>query len=178
MQYTLDRIFYLFALLYPEQNLRQMRQGLVQGDARLRANAIELLDTIARREVKELVLPLMEAERATILAIAHTQLHIPAGSMVERLAELALDPSNWLRACVLFQIGLLGLTELRHLVLAGLAAEDAVVRETAVCACQYLLPPTEFREILERETAVAPEPVRLYAQKFLMDMGSKQQIAV
>lgn len=178
MQYTLDRLFYLFMLLYPEQNVAQLQRGLAQGDARLRANAIELLDTIAGREVKELVLPLIEAGREQILAVAREEMGIESRSMAERLEALIWHPSGWVRACVLFQIGSLRLVELEHLVQAGLVAEDVIVRETAVYASQYLLPPDEFRQVLVRETAVAPEPVREYAGKLLANMSRKHQVAV
>jgi hypothetical protein len=176
MQYTMERLFYLFGLLYPAQNVRQMQQGLAQGDTRLRANAIELLDTMATREVKELVLPLIEAEQATLLSIAHTQLHIPARSLEERLAELARYSSGWLRACVLFQIGLLRLQALAHLVMAGLEAEELIVRETAVYASQYLLSPAEYRAVLQRETADSANGVARYAQQLLQELTVLQDL--
>jgi hypothetical protein len=178
MQYTVDRIFYLFALLYPEQNVVQLQQGLGQGDVRLRANAIELLDTLATREVKEEVLPLIEASQETILTMARSQLEFSPRSLEERLAELIWHPSGWVRACVLFQIGSLRLQGLSHLVLAGLTAEDVMVRETAVYASQQLLSPDEFRRILMRETAVAPEPVRLYVSKLLANMDRELQVSI
>lgn len=148
MQFTIDRLFYLLALLHPKQNMAQLQRGLAQGDARLRANAIELLDTLLTREIKELVLPLIEAGEETIVARARDQLGIPSRSTVERLAELMQYPSDWLQSCVLYQIGSMRLSVLKEQVIAGLFAEDDVVRETAFLAGNQLLSPAELKEIM------------------------------
>jgi HEAT repeat protein len=171
LQYSSERLFHLFALLYPRQNVLQIQQGLVMGDARLRANAIELLDNIAERNIKELAIPLIEADKATILSIAHSQLNIPSRSLTERLEQLAAHPSPWLRACVLYQIGTLHMTELAHLVTDCLQEDEEVVRETGVCASKHLLPRHEFRTLCQEKTADSSPKIQQYSQQLLTKLN-------
>jgi HEAT repeat protein len=148
LNYTLDRLFFLFTLIYPGQDMQTVREALDSDDQRLRANAIELLDSFADREIKGLLLPLVEAPDNKILSLAEQQLQVTSRSEEERLHELAQHSDRWLQACALYNIGTQGLDSLIDTVTAAVEADDAVVAETALWACQRLLDSEQFDVLL------------------------------
>lgn len=171
MGYTLDRLFFLFALFYPSHSMALVRRMLNASDSRLRANAIELVDALADREIKELLLPLIEAPPAQLVALATERLGIARCPMAERLAALAQVADPWLRACALFRIGQLGLQQLLPLVETALKAEHSIVRETAVVASRSLAGADHFRQILVEQAANSDFPeVARYAEQLLREV--------
>lgn len=137
---ALDRVFYLLILLYPRNRsqIERVRQALEMEPGSTRAMAVELLDNLAERAVKELLLPLVEAPMQDVLELAHERFNLPRLTTSERLAELAGSADPWLRACTLFRIGTLRRTELVGSVRAMLEAEDKLLRETAHVANRLL----------------------------------------
>jgi HEAT repeat protein len=147
LKHTLDRIFFLLRILYPGEiaaSVASIRRSLEGEPGSKRAEAVELLDTLIRHEDRALLLPLIEAPVARVLEICHSQLAIPSQSPGERLAELARGADPWLRACALFQMGMLHLTELEGAVREALEADDDLVRETAILAAHSILDPSDF----------------------------------
>jgi hypothetical protein len=124
-----DRVLALVALLYPRLALEPIRQAMSQSDARLRANAIELLDNVAQAEKDVLVpyvggSPTEQREAARLLGITSQ----PPQVHVERLLG---SPDPWLRLCALASAGRSGHPALRPLVEASLSSPDPLVRDTA-----------------------------------------------
>lgn len=132
--YALDRLFFLLDLLHPWRNLLLARQALGSPDPRRRAYAIELVDTIAGRQWRELLVPLVEAPVEEIALIGAQRFSIPRQTMVERLGELAGHPQPWVRACTLYNIGHLPVEELSVALLSAADDEADIVRETAMLA--------------------------------------------
>ncbi|HMA36719.1 MAG TPA: Npt1/Npt2 family nucleotide transporter [Chloroflexia bacterium] len=137
---ALDRIFWLLSILYPSQALEPVRQALEEPGGNRRAQAIELLDTLLGREVKELLLPLLEGSPAAVVEIARRRLLLLDKTGVDRLQELVTNPDPWLPACALFTIATLGMTPLTEVVLEARSADDSLIREAAETAYQRLLP--------------------------------------
>jgi ATP:ADP antiporter, AAA family len=164
----LDRIFFLLELLYSVQTIDAVKTALNAKDGPERANAIELLDNMVDREIKVLLLPLIEAPPEQVLEIARQRFRIPRLSQLERLADLARYPDPWLRSCAIFEIGQLGPTNLTEPVLAALHSDNALVRETALVACSHLLDANRFKQVLMAQTVIDEFPqVRQYAQALL-----------
>jgi hypothetical protein len=177
MGYTLDRLFFLFALFYPSHSMALVRRMLDASDTHLRANAVELVDALTNWEIKGLLLPLIEAPPAQVVALATDRLGIARCSMTERLAALAQVADPWLRACALFRIGQLGLQELFPLVEAALKAEHAIVRETAVVASRSLVGADQFRQILMEQAANLGFPeVARYTQHLLQEVKTDDAV--
>ncbi len=163
---TVDRVFFLLNLLYPNytRQIQRVRQALESEPGSTRALAVELLDTLAERQVKELLLPLVEAPVEQLLEIAHKRFDIERCSPAERLAQLAQSLDLWLRTCAVFRIGTLKRAELSESVLAALEADDALLRETALVASRSLFDSQRFAELLAAHAADGFPVVRRYAQ--------------
>lgn len=127
----LDRIFFLLELLYSVQTIDQIRIALRDRNSSQRVSALELLDNMVERDLKTLLLPLIESPVEQVCHLARQRFGVPCLPWPARLASLAAYPDPWLRSCALFEIGRLGLTELAEPVLAAIEADDPLVRETA-----------------------------------------------
>lgn len=129
--YALDRLFFLLDLLHPQRNLLLARQALSNADPRRRAYAIELVDTIAGRQLRELLVPLVEAPVEQIAQFGVERFAIPRQTMIDRLGELAGHPQPWVRACTLYNISRLPVEELAAVLPTATNDEADIVRETA-----------------------------------------------
>jgi HEAT repeat protein len=168
----LERIFFLLELLYSVKTIEAINVALKAKEGLERANAIELLDNLVDREIKMLLLPLIEAPVEQVLEIARQRFGISRLSQPARLAQLVGYPDTWLASCAIFEIGRLGPTDLTEPVLAALNSEHELVRETALVACRQLLNPNHYRQILAAQTVLAEFPqVRQYAQALLQQYG-------
>jgi hypothetical protein len=135
-----------------------------------RANAIELLDNLVVREIKTLLLPLIEGTPDQVLQIARQRFQISSLAGAARLDELGGYADPWLSSCAIFEIGQRGLTDLAEPVIAALNSEHALVCETALVACRRLLEADRFNQLLKSQTAILAFPqVRQYAQALLQD---------
>jgi ATP:ADP antiporter, AAA family len=134
----LERIFFLLELLYSVPTIDAVRAALKARDKSRRANAIELLDNIVEREIKSLLLPLIEAPPEQVFDIARQRFNVSRLPLPERLGQLAGYSDSWLRSCAIFQIGQLALTPLTEPVLAALNSDDDLVRETALVASKRI----------------------------------------
>ena len=165
---TLARIVTMLDLRYPRQQLGQVLSALEDASLGRRALAIELLDNVVERKIKDVLIPLIEAPTPQLLDISSTHFAIHSKRPMARLYELAHSEDTWLRACAIYQIGVLNLRKLRKPVLKALESSNALLRETALIACKTLLPSEEFATLLRSHAANANFPtVKHYAQEML-----------
>ncbi|MDY0000893.1 MAG: Npt1/Npt2 family nucleotide transporter [Polyangia bacterium] len=97
----LARVFGLTSMLEDPKLTAIVHWNLTSGDARLRANAIELIDTAFSREVAALEVPLVErrertADLARIFPEAADALR---GSITDPVGSVLLGPDPWLGQC-------------------------------------------------------------------------------
>lgn len=148
-----ERLFTLLDILYPEAEIELLFAGLqdaaAQDAARRRANAIELLDNVLDRPLRNKLFPLLEDQpREAKLRAARAHFGLAQGDPAARLAELLEDESAWVRACALYLCGVQGEQGQRAAVEANLEHSWSVVREAAVSALQRLLHPEELARLL------------------------------
>ena len=134
----LNRIFFLLELMYSPQTIDTIRAVLQGNDHSQRANAIELLDNIIERDLKMLLLPLIESPAAQVCGLAQQRFGIPCLSRTQRLAYLTGYNDAWLQSCTIFEIGRLRLHALSDHVLTALESDDPLVRETAQVASRKM----------------------------------------
>ncbi len=124
-----DRVLALVALLYPRLALDPLRQAMSQADARLRANAIELIENVAQAE-KDVLVPYVggsaseREEAARLLGVTSQPPHVHVG-------RLLTSPDPWIRLCALASAGRSARPELRPAIEAELASPDPLFRATA-----------------------------------------------
>ncbi len=98
------RIFLLLAILYPHADMEHISAGIQDASAadssRRRGNAVELLDNLLERGIKERFLPLVEdMPRAAQLKQVAVLYPSPASSAEALLRDMTRDETPWVRAC-------------------------------------------------------------------------------
>ncbi|MFH1570527.1 MAG: HEAT repeat domain-containing protein [Gemmatimonadota bacterium] len=101
----LERIFRLLGLLYPPRDMHDAYLGLVSGGRATRASSLEFLDNLLSRELKELLVPLLDADAP---AAARDPRGRPFGAAPRdrggALTSLLRSDDPWLRACATFSL--------------------------------------------------------------------------
>jgi len=106
-----------------------------ENKADARASAIEFLDSILQKDLKTILLPLLEersAERAIQRASRIFGLEIPAPE--EALRLLLHQNDRWLKSCALHEIGARKLPGLSDLCRSLVSDRDPLVGQTAAWA--------------------------------------------
>lgn len=116
MDQELERIFRLLGLLYPPRDIHNAYAGLTSGQARIRANAMEVLEHLVRSDLyKSLVCALdHDISLKEKLAFALRLCHTGVDSKQEALRILLHSEDRWLRACALFAVGEERMTDLNE----------------------------------------------------------------
>lgn len=181
LRYSLEqgraRLFWLLSFLYDRRAVLRARHSLLHGAPHQRAYALEVMDTLLEREVKILVLPLLEelAPEERLQRLGHTFTQ-PHGNRYQRLIEILLEReghlSPWAKACALYTIAYQHLTGLTGPVLASLQSESPLVREVAACTL-FALDSLEGNKHLEG----LKEDIHPLVQRTARKLGSAQGIA-
>jgi len=126
------RIFRLLGLRYPARDMYHAYLGLVHRQPARRASALEFLENLLDRQLRQRLMPLLEGDSPE-QALAHgVRLYgWSLDSRPQALGRLLRGPDPWLRVCALYQLE--GAADPETLALVGgLEADpDPVVRETA-----------------------------------------------
>lgn len=140
MDQEVERIFRLLGLLFPRQDMYNAYVGLRSPDARITANALELLEHVLKPQLRGLLLPLIDphvtvAER---VALANRLVGVPVSSLREALATLLDSEDSWLKSCAAYAVGALQVGELRQALDRWADHPDPLVRETVRAARRKL----------------------------------------
>jgi len=127
---NLERIFRFLGLAHPAQDMYNAYLGYVSGEPRTRASALEFLDNVLSREVKELLMPLLDSSSPEAV-FSHGERHFGTHLRTrdEAINSLLRSSDPWLRACATYALGGIpgesgdGVRTMRH-------DPDPVVRET------------------------------------------------
>ena len=130
-QETLEGLFRLLGLLYDPDDMYRAYLGLVSKGASQRASALEFLDNVLERAVKERLLPLLDyASVEAAVAQERSLYKRQLNNRFEALGYLLQAHDDWVRACAAFSTGRDALVLLEPL----LGDPRAMVREAAVLA--------------------------------------------
>jgi hypothetical protein len=136
---TVNRVFRRLALVYPPHTIYAAYRGRVSGQASLRGNAVEYLETALSAEDRDLVLPLLdETPDEQQLPRAQERFALREPGFLETLRDFVSGADSWLRVCALYVVGSRREQSLADLVRSNLEAEDPWVRETASWAQRAL----------------------------------------
>jgi hypothetical protein len=133
MKQEIERIFRLLELLYPRHDFSSAYIGLQSKSMTVHDNALEFLDTVLKRPLREMLVPLLDGkvsatERA---AIADRLVPVRIDNSEQAAAALLASGDPWLRSCGAYAIGSLGLNSLADELNRCVADSDPLVRETA-----------------------------------------------
>jgi HEAT repeat protein len=130
-----DLMFLSLGLLYPSAAIRDARIHLDGDSPEKRALAVEVVDQLVGRDLKERIFPLVEdlPRRARLdrLAGLHPQAPLGPRERLRQVLEAADWLSPWTRACAVFVIGGARNSELRATVARLTESKDRLLAETA-----------------------------------------------
>ncbi len=132
MDHELERIFRLLGLLYPPRDIHNAYAGLVSGHARVRSNAMEVLEHIVRSDLYRTLVCALDPDVSLKdkLQFAQRLCHTSVPSKTEALREVLHSEDRWLRACTIHSIGAMRMTELSEDLLRAPHADDPLLDET------------------------------------------------
>lgn len=153
MEQELDRIFRLMALLLPHVGLHDAYIGLRSKDELVRANALELLDNVLSPDLRQVLVPLLDAQVTTAerIEIANRLVGAPLDSAEQAVTTLLCSEDPWLRSSAIYAVGALQLHTLGGELDRFDQETDPVVRQSVRAARRRLAG--------ERETPLQQEPV-------------------
>jgi ATP:ADP antiporter, AAA family len=140
MEQELERIFRLMALLYPQAGLHDAYVGLRAANPIVRANALEFLDNVLRPELRQILVPLLDAQ-VTIeerIEIGNRLVGAPLESTEAALATLLASEDSWLRSCAIYAVGTLQVRGLEDELIKFEATGDPILKESIRVARQRL----------------------------------------
>jgi HEAT repeat protein len=153
-----ERVFHMLGIVCGRDRMLTIFQKLQSRDARLRADALEALDTLAPKEIARQVLALLEP--APVAAGTATT---PLATMVIALAG---HPKPWMRACTAYYLGHHPQADGERLLKSLLADRSPLVRQTALYAGWRAFRES-WREQLNAASQSADPELRRGAQKIL-----------
>ena len=161
---TTRRIFHLLGCLLPVRTIDTVYNNLSAPLRRARSNAIEVLDNLLDKEIKRLLLPLLDET----LKDDRTEVGVEAFGLErldlrQRLHALMEEKQAWLTCCAVFTAGQMQAEDLSADVLACTASDFPLVRETALLALGQLMPRDKLRSTLNRHLKDPSSRVRRFA---------------
>lgn len=168
--YFHDHLFSLLSLLYPGMDTRAIQRAVKSGGGQ-KATALELIDTMADKEIRDVMLPLVEAPLEKIVQIAETRFGLERCNAEQRLYELVQSDDPVLRACAMYQLGVLCCECLAESIHQNMDYNHPLVQETVLWAVMFTSPEEQVRSLLERGARSKFPTVRAYAENLLKEAG-------
>ena len=113
-------------------------------NASQRAYALEVLETTLAGDARRHLLRLFENNPAALRASLQADFAQQRMPLAQRLALLIVPGGHrlepWIRACAIYAVGRLGLTQLVEITLESLRDKELIVRQTATWALSQLAP--------------------------------------
>ena len=129
---NLERIFRLLGLRYAQSDIHSAYIGITGHDRRLRANAVEFLDNVLKKEVKRYLFPIVDNIPDDFkVRRGHELFGLSFASREEGMRHLVEGPDPWLASCAIHALGSSASPALRTAIEARKDDPNPVVRETA-----------------------------------------------
>ncbi len=139
MEQSLERIFRRLALVYPTEETLLAHRGYLGSNARLRANALEYLDSILEPTHRRRLIPVLEARSPDDqVRLASDALDRGSPSSYGTIMELLESRETWLNTVALYTVGSLKLDLHLDQVYGAMRSKDLLVRDTAGWALRQL----------------------------------------
>lgn len=135
----LEMVFRLLGINYPQKDIYFAYAALKGLHKQKRISAIEFLDNILKKDIKPLIIPLLEEEAPEqLLARAARLFNLRTPDRNEALRILLQQPDPWLKACSLHTIGSDRIREFDPLCTRLAQDRDFRVREMAAWALNQM----------------------------------------
>ncbi|UCD84980.1 MAG: hypothetical protein JSU92_01970 [Deltaproteobacteria bacterium] len=128
----LEEIFVLLGFIYPPKTISVIFTNLRSTLSFERANATELMDNLLEREMKRLLLPILEdSSPSEKIKKGKSFYELPEKPSTVHLIDLLHSNSGWIRACTLYAIGENQMVELAEKIKPITEDDDYIVKEMA-----------------------------------------------
>ena len=131
IDWGIERIFRGLALFLPGADAHSSYRAYVGDQTVLRENAIELIDSLVKGELRQTILPILTEESPDKKAEIGRSMFSLAGNLEQVLSDALFQADPWLKCCLLAWIKGEGKSELRGRVVDACEDRHAIVRETA-----------------------------------------------
>jgi AAA family ATP:ADP antiporter len=143
IQNDIEHIYMLLTMLYDTRSIQLVKENIDSGTTEGITYAIELLDVFLSEQLKQRVIPLLDdlsdTERTHKLEIFYPRVKLDSKLVLKFLINRDFAQSNrWTKACVLFQIGILKITDFKLDLIAQLFNPDTLIREVSAWALYQL----------------------------------------
>ncbi len=128
----LERIFRLLGLRHSPKDMYHAYLGFVSPERAIRASALEFLDNILDREMKDQLIPILDPVSVEDAVLAGRGLFGgTVGGAEDALTQLIRGNDPWLQACAIHCVAEIGSSEVVHLVAGYRQDSVPIVSETA-----------------------------------------------
>jgi AAA family ATP:ADP antiporter len=137
---NLEIIFRLLGLQYPQKDMYSAYHALKGARAERRTAAIEFLDNMLHKNLKSIILPLLEESSTERLIDRASRLFgIQKRERKDALRMILEQPDVWLKVCALYQIGDERISDLADQCRKLASDSDPLIRETAEWALKAVM---------------------------------------
>ena len=124
------------SMLYDAKSIHLIKQNLESGTSEGITYALELLDVLLAEDVKQRIMPILDdisdADKVKKLQVFFPRAKLSTQLVLKFLINRDFTQSNrWTKACSLYQIGRLKISEFKYDLIANLFNPDMMVREMA-----------------------------------------------
>ena len=154
IQNDIEHIYMLLTMLYDTRSIQLVKENIDSGTAEGITYAIELLDVFLSEQLKKRVIPILDdltdAERTNRLEDFYPRVKLDSALVLKFMINRDFAQSNrWTKACVLFQIGILGIEDFKLDLIAQLFNPDWLLREVSAWAL-YKIHPDAYDQNVRR----------------------------
>ncbi len=132
MNRTIEVIFRLLGLLYAPKDMYSAYDAFVGREKRMRASAVEFLDSVLKKDLKRYLLPIVDGvSQEQTIQKGQDIFGVRIEARSEALAVLLQGRDSWLKACAMFTLSEFHTDDLMNAARQASRDADPVVRETA-----------------------------------------------
>lgn len=154
IDYDIEHIYMLLSMLYDSKSIQLVKENIESGTNEGVTYAIELLDVFLSEDLKQRIIPVLDdlsyAERSKKLEVFYPRDRIEPILVLKYLLNRDFSQTNrWTKACILYQLGLMRLSEFTLDLIAHLFNPDLMLKEMAAWAL-YQIDPELYHEHVMR----------------------------
>ncbi|ELR69328.1 hypothetical protein C900_05108 [Fulvivirga imtechensis AK7] len=139
IDYDVEHIYMLLSMLYDSKSIQLVKENIESRTNEGVTYAIELLDVFLSEDLKQRIIPVLDdlpyTEKAKKLEIFYPRERIDPTLVLKFLLNRDFSQTNrWTKACILYQMGLMKLSDFAFDLIAHLFNPDKMIREMAAWA--------------------------------------------
>lgn len=145
IQNDIEHIYMLLAMLYDTRSIQLVKENIESGTTEGTTYAVELLDVFLSEQLKQRVIPVLDeltdAERINRLEAFFPRVKLDGKLVLKFLINRDFTQTNrWTKATVIYQIGILRITDFKLDLISHMFNPDKLIREVSGWALYQISP--------------------------------------